>query len=454
VAPRYFNSKSTATKAQNIDPQVVVHLLDVFILETPNNPPEEWLVALSHDGSIVVINANDRHLLPQKALEELSFYEVSGNSPRRLVFSELSIFLVQLLEQPPNTPGVNDPIYLYGTLYSPLPLQGQYSGTEGQLTITRADLLEGLTLCAPWAFRYPNTGGSGGCCFSMLLPADRHEELSQGRGAVLAYALLDPALAFEDAANDAMINQLLFDTLSAMKEDMKTEGNPPDMLPMLPVPSRISHEQKLINEGFTIEGNVATQKGKGFLSTLFGKNKIVLPTQGDTTKYLQLAQEVLKSLPGWPEPKTQQLRRRHTANTQQSIPAQQPRVPQAYTPPPPPPPTRPRPSDWMNDFIEEHHQPNTPPPRLTPAIQKRASATLNEEKKTSAKDWSNDFDTESGPPTQKKIQAVSKPVSQPAKPATKAKQDPQTMGSHALSNTTPAQKSSSSNKPDWMKDFE
>jgi hypothetical protein len=440
--PRYFTPRNIPPQNLTTDPEAIVHLLDVFIVESPHRQPEEWMVALTLDGSLVALPASERGRLPQRAQEELSFMEISALPPRRLLFSEISLFLVQLMEQPANTPGINDPIYLYGSLSGPIPNQ-QLESIEGQLTLTRADLLEGITLCAPWAFRYPNTGKGFGCCYSMILPADRPEELSQGKGVILAYALLAPELAVEDASNDAMLNQLMFDILSAMKEDMKTEGKPADILPPIPVLSRAMHEQQLINEGYTIDGNTAKKKS-GFLS-LFG-GKIDLPPQGDAPQYIELANRILQTIPGWPEEKTKLIRGRIQAGSQLPNATQfRPQPTSAdYTPPPPPPPRTPRPSDWMNDFIESHHQPGTPPARITQPVQTRKIVTVNEPAPPTANDWMRDFDRKqsSTPNTQPRINAA-KPATPPPAPRTNP---PINKPSQAPTVKT--------DKPDWMKDFE
>lgn len=114
-------------------------------------------------GHLRTLPCEDRGTLPAGLQSELAFHEMSGGRPTRLLEAgEVFLFNVQLLEQPPGSPGWNDPVYLYGTLYGPPPggTDGRTAGVEGQLMVTRGDLLDGLVRGAAHAFRYAGLGGT------------------------------------------------------------------------------------------------------------------------------------------------------------------------------------------------------------------------------------------------------------------------------------------------------
>ena len=389
--PRYFVGRADAQDSGNLPdgPLSPAHIVDNFFIGSRHLEEREWIVAVDILGGLQFLSGAQRTSLPEPAQHELAFNEISNANGRRLIdTSEIFLFDLQLLEQPAGVPGWNDPVYLYGRLYGPYPGSAgePQVGVEGQLTLTRGDLLQGLIDETTNAFRYAGTSalaGQSSRCLHLLLPGDAEEEVRRGAGLILAYPLLPAALITADVSNEIVINQLVYDLLSALKDDLEREQAEHPLRRMtLPVPSRASLEQQLRLQGYEIEGDTARKKPdtgegfKGILASVFGAltgDRLDLPPEAEVDEFLDLARRTLMSLPGWPSPRARALRdcvRPAPARREVRHPPMPPCTPQLSAPLPPvraPHPTRRshEPPEWMKDFISAHRQSDGPPPRLT-----------------------------------------------------------------------------------------
>lgn len=448
--PRYFVGRADA-QSPGRSPDVSLsptHILDSFFTGSRHLEEREWIVAVDIFGGLQFLPDTQRASLPEPVQHELAFNEISNANPGRLIeASEVFLFDLQLLEQPAGTPGWNDPVYLYGRLYGPYPESAgePQGGVEGQLTLTRGDLLQGLVGEAAGAFRCAGTGVAADQarrCFHLLLPGDAEEEIRRGAGLILAYPLLPAELITYDVSNEIVVSQLLYDLLSALKEDLEREqAEHPLRRLTLPVPSRAALEQQLRSQGYEIEGDTARRKvdaGEGFkglLASVFGalmSDSLELPPEAEVDELLDLAKRVLMSLPGWPSPRARALR-----DCVKPAPARRkvhpaplpPRTPQLGAPLPPVRPPHParrsnEPPEWMKDFISAHQQLDSPPPRLTSTTVLKphtVSAKITDSSRTEP-EWLKDFE---------------QPL--PAKQPDEAKKQRQ---------------SSEPGRPEWMDDFE
>lgn len=448
--PRYFITRPDAGTSSRSSEDLLppAHVIDSFFIGGRHLAEQEWVVATDCLGNLQALPDASRDAFPEAVQAELAWHEVSGGNRKRLLeVTEFFLFHMQLLEQPAETPGLNDPVYLYGTLYGPYPATENRSpaGVEGQLTITRADLLEGLLQGAGYAFHCAKPGGEGAPvarCFHLPLPADREEEIERGRGVVLTYPLLPPELILDEASNETVVSRLLYDILTALKEDFARENIKHPLRSMaLPVPSRFALEQQLQSNGYEIKGNQATKKTQagsgfqGFLASVFGSlmsESLELPPEGKADDFLKIAAMTLNNLPGWPSRRALALRNRlksappdayHNAARRQAPPPQI-KIPVSRAASPAP--IQPRvqkqriasgsePAEWMKDFINAHQQPGSSTPRLTStAAMSRSSVSKRPEP-----EWMKDF-SQAG---------TTKPSEVPPE-------------------------SSPSIKQDWMKDFE
>jgi hypothetical protein len=415
--PRYFVSRMDNPSAGTGSGESIPlsHLLDQFFIHARHLEEREWFVALDAIGNLQAIRG-DGNGLPPGLRNQLAYHEISGQGRgRSLEVEQFYLFTIQLLEQPAGTPGVNDPLYLYGTLFGPFPETSE--GIEGQLTITRGDLLGGLVHEAGHAFHYQqaNTKSTPDRrSFHVLLPGDTEEETRRGRGVILAYPLLPIELITDDVANELIVSRLLHDVLVALKEDLARENiRSPLTSWTLPTHDRRMLEQELITQGYVIEENSAVKKvegGKGFqglLASVFGalmQDRLELPPEGTIDQFLAIAHRTIESLPGWPQPRAVALRTKvgpppaHRPRAASSFALPGP-TPAASAPPLriniPPKNASTGPPDWMRDFMAAHRRPDSPPPRLTTLAETSRSSAQRPSSASSsspgAPDWMNDF---------------------------------------------------------------
>lgn len=410
-------------------------MVDSFRFSNHYTAGQEWIVSTDSLGNLQASADDNRNALPAQVQTELAWFEMSGYRKRQIEAAEIYLFYLQVLEQLPETPGLNDPIYLYGTLFGPYPSASPVAGVEGQLTITRADLLEGMLIGAEFSFRFAGNGEGTPRCFHLPLPADGDEEIRQGRGVVIAYPLLPPELILTDVANELFACRLLYDTLSALKSDAEEEkiSHPLKQI-TLPVPSRTLLEQQLQAEGYEIKNDKAVRKAEqsGLLANVFGallSESLKLPPEGRPEDFIELARLTLQALPGWPSARALALRNlikpappgsalrtiipppSPSPQTNYSRP-QLPRRPESLSDEPP---------SWVQDFIVTHQGSNTTKPRLT----------SNSGSDTNFPDWMKDFAD----------------VSIPSMIETDSNE---TKASHK----SPTQPITKRNQPDWMEDFD
>jgi hypothetical protein len=445
--PTYFVSRSNEPAAPlTTDPDTAIHALDNFFT-AHGEDLVEWVVLAMGDERLHAVRLKQRSALPSHIQTELAFNEVArAASARVLDIAEFYLFDLKLAEQASDEPGPNDPVYLYGVLCGPYgaEIQTEPTSVEGQLTLTRADFLEGVIRGVNHGYRYANPAGAGSrarpsLCFHMMLPLDREEQIQKGRGAAIAYPLIPSELLTANPANEIVVNQLVFDMLTAMKNDV-TKGNEQNPLrtQLLPVPSRPMLEQELVKQGFRIEGDsaVKTPQATGMVGELllavFGEyvqKKVKLPPEGTITQFADIAQKTLTALAGWPTRRSIALQARMKPPWGQaqpvpktaipiSVPPAAPRVqhsPPASVrpspaPPPPPIPLSPAPPprpniykprsrgtpDWMKDFVDAHRKPGRAAPKLTRVeeIQPRRDEELKKPRKVSPRkpDWMKDFE--------------------------------------------------------------
>jgi hypothetical protein len=440
--PRYFVPHA-ATPAEPVRPETsaVVNVVDAFRLESAYLGEQEWIVGFDAVGQMLAVPGSERAVLPASTQAQLAHHEVSsGRSPRRIAAAELFFFSVELVEHPADEEGINDPVYLYGTLMGPWPGEA-LARVPGQLTVNRGALLAGLTHGASDAFIYAQDAESKTAprSYHAMLPGDRPEVLAQGRGLVLAYPVVPIDMQVRNAANDQLVADILHDVLEQLQQDAREHGGPELLRQLeLPVPSRIQAVLELEAQGYEVNGDVATLRRPGGglvgkLAGLLGGEKVRIPPEATAPEFLELARRALGVLPGWPNEAERTLRAlirpgnglpTSTVGRVPHVPVRTQEEPVRIPPRPPPPP--PRPSDWMNDFLDAHTHTRREKPKLTrsrpaiPAIAPKVPATPQKP------DWLSDFAPGPGSPV---------PAQPPRREAIATAPDPK-------------------KKPDWMSDFE
>ncbi|WP_257453110.1 hypothetical protein [Archangium lipolyticum] len=440
--PRYFVPHA-ASPAEPLrpDPSAMVHAVDAFRLESRLLGEQELLVGTDAVGGVFAIPASERHQLPASVRAQLTHHEVaSGRTPRRLSASELYFFSVELIEHPEDAQGINDPVYLYGTLLGPWPSDFP-ERVPGQLTVSRGDMLAGLVAGVPEAFHYVQDAESRYAprAYHALLPGDRPERLAEGRGLVLAYPAVPAELQTHNAANGPVVARLVHDVLTQLQASAREHNGPETLRDMeLPVPSRLMAIAELEMRGYEVEGDVATLRRNhpGLVNRLaewLRREKVKVPPEASAPEFLELARRALAALPGWPSDSERALRtlvrpgndapaRSMPVTPAAPSPAQTPLVQRPIPPRAPPAPARP--SDWMKDFLDAHTRTGGAKPKLTLAQETPARGTPS----VGTPEWMADFGSAK----------TSKP-SRPARPSKPSKSAPAP---------------SATKKPDWMSDFE
>lgn len=389
-------------------------VLDAFVHVTLGADAIEVLTGLDAMGALALHPLDERHERLSSIRAHLAHAEVASPARRRVESARdgLWLFALELVEQLPDAPGPNDPIYLYGTMWPAA--DPTMPGVRGQLACTRGDLLRGLVDGARWAFRFPpDEGERVPRAFHMLLPGDRADALATGRGLVLAYPAMDPGLIGSHAGNDLLVVDLTRDVLAALYADPDREPPAGDDEP-LPVTDRAAALSALEADGWEIDeaDGVARRKDPegGFLKRLVGgKTTTPLPREGGIDDFIAIAERELTRLPGWPTAASQALFARVGPWTggfgRTRLPAVQaatsPRVPAPPEPPREPARPAPRPpdratprarrDDWMQDFVSAHAERRPQLTRVAPPPP-RAAPTTTAPPKSARPDWMKDFD--------------------------------------------------------------
>ena len=321
---------------------------------------DELIVATDANG---VVCLGERDALPRRAQVQVAYHDVA-TSKRALELraQELYIFDLQTIEMLPDAPGLNDPLYLYGHMYGPYPAARDAVPVEGQLTVTRADLIGALVHGVEMAFAYPPEA-QGSRAVHALLPGEGADMIALGRGVILALPLAPAWLPECPLSNDLVVAQLLYDVLVALRAELRVEG-------ALPVPNRAALEADLVAKGWRIEGDEAVKpRATGLLGALRSSEKKQLPRQATLDELVAEARTLLTKLPGVPT--AEALALRALVGSFQRTPV----MPVVKTPGAPTPvslpPRSPTPrvaadrSDWVKDFVDAHRAPSRPPPRVT-----------------------------------------------------------------------------------------
>ena len=303
----------------------MAHVVDCFEC-TVNGARKEVVIGVDALGEIKVSTEPSHPALSPVARTELSVHQLlMPPRSRAIEASELYVLDLEVVEQLADTPGRNDPLFLYGTLFGVS--TSPHRSANGQLMLTRADLLHGFVAARPWAFRYANQS-----CFHALIPAGSDDDVRAGEAVVLAYSLPPPEAWDGVPANDGFVRHLLGDVLSAMKEDLERE-----------------------------------ERGRGLLARLFTQphaKQLELSPSLDTDGYFDIASRALGLFDAWPAPRTLELQRRAKAAVMQrvSAPIAQPFNSVNVTAPTPQRPS----SDWVQDFLQQHRKPGVTPHVTSP----------------------------------------------------------------------------------------
>jgi hypothetical protein len=285
---RYFVAHGAVLDLPAAHDTGMARALDAFVLGGARSP-RRVVVARDLAGELHLVDEDGPAGLPDALRRDVGRHEIArGRPPRLLDVEEIWLFSVDLLEEPADSPGTNDPVQLYGRLSGPWgPSSSAPRACNGQLTVTRGDLLRGFSESGGQPFLV-----DGGAILHTLLPGDRVEDVASGRGAVLAYALLPLDAGGLDGGNETCAIQVFDGLVHALQDDLRKHAvGVPFATRLLPVVDRRSLESRLEAEGFAVEGDVAERK-TGFLS----KERRALPPEWKVDDVGSVAREALGAL--------------------------------------------------------------------------------------------------------------------------------------------------------------
>lgn len=410
--PRYFVPSRARAEAQpsSSAPSPLAHCADSFHLIS-GGTTQEVIVGVDRAGELGYALGAEHDGLSEQALRELGVHELScasaGRPAARALHAErLFLFELEFLEQVSGQ-DLNQPVYAYGTLIGPLASGNASARVPGQLTMTRADLLEGFALGSAYPFRCAEALGGARAVHHALLPGSREEETAQGRDLVLAYPLAPAELSEEDLENGAIVQLLVAELVSGLRKDLERE-----------------------------------ERARGLLQKWFGSDRAATLTEPETPDFaasMALVTAALRCIPEWPSPRARALRARLASEplpsarlkSEPARPAARSLSP-ALTPAPPavaaPAPRAPlwkkpgdAPPDWTRDFLPAQHQDD---PAASYVTWKAPRAAKKLPRDT---DWMEDFHA----PAQ----------SGDANEAAEREENPQ-------------QRAERATRPDWMRDFD
>lgn len=379
LPPRFRPAPYTALGAPRVDdPAWIEHVIAVVSLPpaTAGGPRRDLVVGVDAGHVIRAVPMTEARRLPARASGELELHAQQGEA-LQLTTDELYLFDLQIVENVPDVPGADDPMYLYGVIRGPYPaaLEAGVSGVEGQLATTRGGVLRGFQLGVPRAFRYAPSAYGSRCVPILLAGAARGDGATATPGIVLAFPLAPPLGGEQEIANDLVAAQLAHDVIGATRRDLGDDlGVDP-----VPVPSRQAYERELVAGGWTIAGDVAKRKTKGRFGSLFTPAATQrLPPEATLPEYCALVGPLLKRLG---PPSLDQVALQGRVRDVNPAPVAPSRLGTAPAPPrsapslpvpqrassprplPPPPPAPPPPlqahrhasefSDWIEDMFRE-----------------------------------------------------------------------------------------------------
>jgi hypothetical protein len=404
--PRYFVPSEAHARVSAAARGPLVHCADSFRLLSGGRS-EDVIVGVDRTGELSYATGAAHTELSEQARRELGVHELlcaTAQRPhaRTISAERLFLFEMEFLEQVSGRE-LNQPVYAYGTLLGPIASEVS-TRIRGQLTLTRADLLEGFAIGSAFAFRCADALGRTRSVHHALLPAARAEEIAQGRDVLLAYPLPPAELAEEDLENAAIVQLLVAELVQGLRKDLERE-----------------------------------ERARGLLQKWFGADRatsLAEPENADFAASMGLVDAALRCIPAWPSARASALRARIVDEsalagraTTHARPQVTQKAPDARSEAASPAPSAvqaavaPRaplwkkpgdaPPDWTRDFLPEQHR-NDPaanfvswkaprsakkPPDGTDWMDDfRASAQSDDaasgHEKATRPDWMRDFDDE------------------------------------------------------------
>jgi len=314
--PVYFQPQSGAALASGARTLIPSHILDMFTLRDPRTGHTVRIaIAGCLGGGLLVVTDDDLGTLETNIRGQIQSAEVGArNQFRTIVASNLTIATLDAIEQQVQTRGLNDAVFLYGSLYAHMTFSGGRlqvvpCDCNGHFTIGRIDVLNGCCLGAKHLFHPPSSEAER--FGHIILPAAPLDIIQRGEGVALLYPFLDP-IKIQSVDNVFVLSRIIYDLLVHLQEDMRKEGvHHPFAQITISVPSRRLLEQSLEADGYQIDGDSAFRQrpssantSTSFLSRMrsiahdWTAPRIKLPPQTTLEGYGQLISTLLPTITG------------------------------------------------------------------------------------------------------------------------------------------------------------
>lgn len=363
--PAHFTPAKQPPQA-GADDTRLVQVLDLFTLGDLLVRDTTLAVGVDASGRLQVAAPRDAERYFEGAHQQLVLHQVAMPAgPRHLSVDGVWLFDLQLVEQLTDPATLNDPVFLYGTLYGPVrgASTGPLPATHGQLAVTRADVLEAFVRAQPFGTGARPGGGPSDKSLGLLLPGEPDGAIERGEGFVLALPVPPPEIA-DTGGNGAQVRLVVHQVLAQLQDEL-------------------------------------AGRKRSMLSKLFvSAPKVAVELHASTDELIRAAKVALSLFEGWPAPRVPHLFSRvgpARSGSTSAAPAPTTAPVRALAPAPPR-TDRARDDDWMKDFLQAHASQGRPPARVTVATPAAGTAA-----------WMSDFDSSSEP--------AAPPASKPAAPA-------------------------------------
>lgn len=311
--PSHFQPAPVADSSERslVEP-LPVSLLDVFFLRRSRAARPQLMAILSClGGGIVATPVSEATPFAPAIQAQLTTASVQTRGQFRVLTArELWIATLDAVDQAVETSGLNDPVYLYGTLQwlaeaDERTVSLSALNQPGSATVGRLDL---LAACAGASATGLQLAERDAFVYQLLLPLGPGQLIEQGQALGLFYPTLDPAV-FASPDNRVVLLRIAYELLARLQQDLHVElPNHPFTKLLLPVPSRQRLEAELVADGYRIQGNSALKAtgapgrpaaGVGFLTHLrslaesWFAPEIPLPAQATPEGYQALIAGIL-----------------------------------------------------------------------------------------------------------------------------------------------------------------
>jgi hypothetical protein len=342
----------------------LTQVLDLFSLGDLLVRDSTLAAGVDTSGRLQVASPRDADRFFEAAHQQLVLHQVATPAgPRHLALDGLWLFDLQLVEQVTDAGTLNDPVFLYGTLYGPVrgPAAGPLAATNGQLAVTRADVLEAFVRAQPFGSGARPGGGPSDKSFGLLLPGEADGALERGEGFVLALPVPPPELA-DTGGNGAQVRLVVHQVLAQVQADL-------------------------------------AGRKRSMLSKLFvSAPQVACELHAPVEELVRASRLALSLIDGWPAPRVRHLFSRVGPPRSGSTASPPPLASRPVALPAPPRTDR-RDDDWMKDFLQAHAAEGRPPARVTVATPARGQSA-----------WMADFEA----PAEAPAAPSSKPAAAPS----------------------------------------